>query len=990
MNHRSPLCAAFLAAVLLIPLPSPAKAAADNVPLDGSEWQVSPQAEVTGTGEQLSMPGYAEGKWVKATVPGTVFEAYVNAGIEKDPNYADNAYQVDKKKYDRDYWYRTEFKTPLSPAARKTWLNFYGVNRDADIFLNGKKLGATHGFVERGRFDVTALLAASGAVNALAVLDHVPRDDGKAHNQNASSPAFICSRGWDWMPPVPGLNMGIHRSVYLSYTGNVSLVDPWIRTELPTLSEGDVSLQVDVRNESAGAVSGVLKGVIAPGEIVFSQPVSLAPNETKTVKLDDATVAGLKIKNPKLWWPNGYGEPNLYTCKLDFEADGGVSDSKTVTFGIKKYTYDASKKILNFYVNGVRVFAKGGDWGMAEYLLRSRGKDYDTRLRLHKEMHFNMIRNWMGMTADDAFYDACDRAGMMVWDEFWLDSSGRVPTDADIYRANTIEKIKQVRNHACIAIWCGENEGVPAGPLNDWLRADIQTYDAGDRRYQPNSHSGDLSGSGPWGNLDIKQYYSRMPASGGGERGIDYGMRSEVGMATAVTYDSFKKFMPPDAAWPPDSMWNRHFLGSSAGNARPDDYNFSISQRYGSPSGIEDYCRKAQLLNVETMKAMYEGWLDHSDKTAAGILIWMSQSAYPSFVWQTYDYYFDTTGSYWGARAACEPVHIYWNQFDDRIRVVNTSGRDVPGLTADIAIYNSDGARKFHQSMPVTSKADAVVDCLPLKYPEGLTPVHFVKLQLKDAQGALVSDNLYWRGTAYEDFHALHDLPPVKLAVSTTTATLNGTETMQADITDPADSKTVAFAIRPKLVKTGTDAQILPVFMNDGYFTLLPGETKHLTLEFAQSDAGGAAPALAVECWNNYPKPAPAVNPANLAFGKPITASSAGGGKAEYANDGDTFTGWSSARRNGQEWLQIDLGDTKQIGRVRLAWDQRTFAKSYEVQVSDDANTWTDIYRTNAGKGHIENLTGLKGGGRYIRLNATDSSSKQKDYHLLEFEAFAD
>ena len=721
--------------------------------LDGDGWMVAPQAEVSGSGEQISAPGFPTDKWVKAKVPGTVLEAYVVAGIEKEPSYGDNAYKIDKKKYDRNFWYRTEFQTPAAFTTGRTWLEFDGVNKSADVYLNGKKLGSMHGFVQRGRFEVTGLLR-HGADNSLAVLDYFPGETDK-RTVNTTSPSYICSTGWDWMPTVAGYNMGIHRSVRLTNTGDVSLVDPWIRTEVPDLSQADVSIQVEVQNHSTAPVNGVLKGVLSPGEIAFSQPVTLGANETKTVKLDDAAVPALKLSHPRLWWPNGYGKPNLYSCRLDFQTGDAISDTKTVNFGVRKYSYDTSKKVLNFYVNGVRVFVKGGNWGMAEFMLRCRGQDYDTRLRFHKEMNFNMIRNWLGMTTDEAFYAACDRYGVMVWDEFWLHSTQAMPTDLDVYQANAIEKIKQVRNHACVALWCAENESTPSPPFNECLRQDVQTYDAGDRRYEPQSNKGDLSGGGPYRNLDLKAYYQRKG---------NYGMHSEAGTATCTSYDSFKKFMPAADAWPQDEMWNEHFFGNLGSNAGPDVYNTSISLRYGRVAGIEDYCHKAQLLNVETMKTLYESWLDHSDNTAAGVLIWMSQSAYPSFVWQTYDYYFDTTGAYWGAKNACEPIHIYWNQLDDRIRVVNTSGKEAPNLKAEASIYNADGTQKFFRSTPVSSKPDAVADCFPLTFPEGLSPVHFIKLKLKDGQGATVSENFYWRGTTYERYADLKNLPAVKLA----------------------------------------------------------------------------------------------------------------------------------------------------------------------------------------------------------------------------------
>ena len=953
--------------------------AAEPVALDGDNWTVAPQAEVSATGEQISTVGFTTEKWVKATVPGTVLEAYVVAGIEKEPTYADNAYQIDQKKYNRNFWYRTEFMGPANFTSGHTWLEFGGVNKDADIYLNGKNLGSLHGFVQRGKFDVTGLVQ-PGSVNCLAVLDYFPGDSVRNRTDNSTSPSYVCSCGWDWMPPVPGRDMGIHRSVRLTNTGDVSLVDPWIRTDLPDLSRADVLIQVDVQNHSNAPVNGVLKGVISPGQIAFSQSVTLGANETKTVKLDPSSVPALALAHPHLWWPNGYGDPNLYSCQLDLQIGDTVSDSKTTTFGVRKYTYDVSKKVLNFYVNGVRVFAKGGNWGMAEFMLRCSSKDYETRLRFHREMNFNMIRNWIGMTTDDAFYDACDRNGMMVWDEFWLNASRAVPPSLEVFRANTVEKIKQVRNHPCVALWCGENEGTPAAPLNEWLRQDIQTYDGGDRHYEPESNAGNVSGGGPYNNLDLKEYFQRKKN----------GMHSEAGTATFTSYDSFKKFMPPADAWPPNQMWNQHFFGSEAANAGTEGYNNSLSLRYGRPDGIEDYCRKAQLLNLETMKALFESWLDHSDTDAAGLLIWMSQSAYPSFVWQTYDYYFDTTGAYWGAKIACEPVHIYWNQLDDRIRVVNTSGREAPHLTAQAEIYNADGTKKFSHSASILSGPNAVADCFPLTFPDGLSTVHFIMLKLTDAKGGILSENFYWRGTTYERYADLKNLPAVKLAVTTTLHHENGTETMTADITNPADSGTVALAIRPKVVKSGTDEQVLPVFMNDGYFSLVPGETKHLTIQYDRASAGGKDAMLAVECWNNYPKlNPPPPDPANLALSRPVTASSSQlEGGPENAVDGDLLTSWHSGKKTDQsEWLCVDLGNSTDFGRVTIKWEGDDSPKSYAIQSSNDAQTWTSVYQTTKGQGGLDNLTGLTGHGRYVRLLATDRG--RYGYQISQFEVYA-
>ena len=321
-----------------------------------------------------------------------------------------------------------------------------------------------------------------------------------------------------------------------------------------------------------------------------------------------------------------------------------------------------------------------------------------------------------------------------------------------------------------------------------------------------------------------------------------FGMRSEIGTATFTNFDSFKKFMPEDTWWPRNDMWNRHYFGPWANNAAPDHYFKDVNRRYGKSGGIEEFCVKAQLLNIETMKAMFEGWLDHSDKDAAGIIIWMSQSAYPSMVWQTYDYYFDLTGAYWGAKSACEPVHIYWNESDDRIRVANTSGKNVDGLVAEAFIYNLDGTQKFEKkSDAVSAPSHAVANCFTLTYPADLSPVHFLRLRLTDSAGKLVSENFYWRGTADLNFKALNSLKKIDLGLSSHLSQENGQGLMTATITNPADSRTVAFAIRPMLVKPSTGDQILPVYTSDGYFSLMPGESKQITFRFDPALAGSEA-----------------------------------------------------------------------------------------------------------------------------------------------------
>lgn len=686
-------------------------AQSDTISLASSKkqvWYVKAEAEIN---KNPSDPSLTVQNWVSAIVPGTVFTSYVNAGIEKDPNFGDNIYKVDRTKYDRSFWYRTEIKIPTEYSQKRIWLNFAGVNRRADVYLNGQLLGTLDGFMIRGKFDITAI-AKKDAKNILTVLVYPPLQP----LANVGSPNYVSSAGWDWMPYVPGLNSGITDKVYLSCSGDLTIQDPWVRAELPTNARADLSIALQVKNNTNQNIDGVLQGEIMPGNIKFSQKVHVNHGNLNDIKLTKRDFEQLMINNPKLWWPNGYGDPNLYDLHLKLMVNNSLSDEQHIKFGIKRYSYDTIGHVLHLAINGTPVFIKGGDWGMSEYMLRCHGTEYDTKIRLHKEMNFNMIRNWIGSTTDEEFYEACDKYGIMIWDEFWLNSNPNLPSDINAFNANAVEKIKRFRNHPSIAVWCADNEGWPEPPLNNWLREDVRVFDAADRFYQPNSHAESLTGSGPWMAKDPRYYFTAYPTGLGGNKG--WGLRTELGTAVFVNFESFKKFMPKDKQWPRNEMWNQHFFGPGAFNAGPDQYDQMISQGYGTPKDIEDYCRKAQFVNIESNKAMYEGWLDHMGEDASGIMTWMSQSAYPSMVWQTYDYYYDLTGAYFGAKKACEPVHIQWNPVSNAIKVVNTSRDDVSGLTATAEVYNLDGrqVKQYSKSAQITSPSNSASEVFKLNF----------------------------------------------------------------------------------------------------------------------------------------------------------------------------------------------------------------------------------------------------------------------------------
>ena len=841
------------------------------------DWKLAAQNDVHEKADHVSQPDFNTNSWTKAVVPGTVFYSYVLAGKEQNPDYADNIYQVDKSKYNRPFWYHAVFTTKNMLAQNRVWLNFNGVNKWAEVYVNGHHLGTLKGLVQRGRYDITNLLN-KDKENAVAVLVTPPLDEPEHHHglANLESPTYLSSGSWDWMPAVPGVNSGLTDEVSVTTTGPVAVEDPWIRTDLPSNDLAKLSVSATLQNATNQTVSGVVKTVINPGNIALISPkITIKANSKQVIKYDEGNFPQLKIKNPKLWWPNGYGgkadgTQNIYTCTVSFYVDeNSASDAVTKNFGIRKVASDtiSLNGPVRLYINNVPILIKGGNWGMSDYMLKARGKDYDTRIRFHKEMNYNMIRNWTGEVTDEAFYDYCDKYGIMVWDDFWLNNFGPVDS-VSIFKANAIDKVKKLRDHPSIVIWCGANEGVPGGSatseLSKAITGAIQENDGDARLYLPRSNAGitnpnfsihggsrNLSGSGIWGNVDPQTYFTD-PHNGYLFSKNSYGLRSELGTATFVNIESFKKFMPKDYWVPPTptavdsktNMWAKHYFstdGSLGGGSQPVRYINDINKSYGQAKSLEDFCKKAQLLNLETTKAMYEAWNDHMWKDASGLLIWMSQSAYPTMIWQTYDYYYDLTGAYFGSKTACEPVHIQWNAATNAIKVINNKPYALKGLLAEAEIYNMDGKliAAYQQKAEIDINSTSVKEAFILKNNgknSMLTDVHFLKLKLFSTDKKLLSENFYWIGNQYLNYIALEKMPAVGtdllIGKPVTTKAVNGTNNVLTYTINNYSKKTAAFGIRAQLLnKTGE--QILPAIFSDGYFSLMQGEKKILQVEVA-------------------------------------------------------------------------------------------------------------------------------------------------------------
>jgi hypothetical protein len=833
---------------------APAPRANVRMDLAAGAWRIQRDSLVTASGEALSTPGFQDAGWVIATVPGTVLSSYLNIGALPDPNFGANQLQISDSFFCSDFWYRDEFTAPAAFRGKHVWLNFDGINWKADVYLNGSKVGRIEGGFMRGKFDVAALIH-PGAKNALAVRiekNATPGPIKVATMQStglnggvlgADNPTYHASIGWDWIPAIRGRNIGIWSDVYFTASGGVTIENPFVTTTLPLpdTSRADVTVEATLSNHDRAAVTGTLRGRF--GTAAFEMPVTIEPGAEKTVKLDPATAPALRLANPKLWWPAGYGDQNLYQVELSFVAAGGqVSDAKSFQAGVRQFAYSEDNNALKMWINGRRFIPRGGNWGFPESNLRYRAREYDAAVRYHKEMNFTMIRNWVGQTGDEPFYEAADKYGIVVWQDFWLANpvDGPNPDDNEMFLRNAKDYILRIRNHASIGLYCGRNEGVPPKPIDDGIRELLAKFHPG-LHYISSSADDNQKGTGSYVVTGHGPYQAQTTKAYFLDRATPK-MHSEMGMPNVPTIESVKLMMPESALWPQNLVWGLHdfTLAGAQGGA---SFNRIIDNSYGGAKNVDEWVTLAQFVNYEGHRAMFEA----QSKNRMGLLIWMSHPAWPCFVWQTYDYYFEPTAAYFGMKKASEPLRIQWNAGTDSVEVVNYNGGNARGLTASVQILNMDGAVKWEKTAALDSAEDSVQSPIRMEYPQGLTPVHFIRLKLTRGNQT-VSENFYLHGTQEDNFKAIRDLPKVKLEATTRIERQGDKWILNTELNNP--SAQPALMVRLKAVRATTGDRILPAIYSDNYIALMPNERRTIRTELANADTRGERPKIAVEGFN--------------------------------------------------------------------------------------------------------------------------------------------
>jgi hypothetical protein len=814
-----------------------------NLILSGGAWRLQRFPLIPDDIKEISKIGFNDSSWIVATVPGTALISYLNDGMIPDPNYSDNQLLISDSYFCSDFIYRDEFIVPKFYMSKRVFLNFKGINWKAKVYLNGKELGMIKGAFTRAEFDVTDDIV-PGKKNAIAIIIYKNDSPGfvkeptlENHGANGGelgldNPTFQASVGWDWFPSIRGRNIGIWNDVFFSTSGDVTIKDPLITSKLslPDTDSADLNIHVTLVNHSSENISGILEGKI--GTVKFETPVSLSPLETKTLNLDSSTISALHFINPKLWWPNGYGQQNLYDVKLEFvSTDGSISDKKEFKIGIREISYSENGRALKLWVNGKRFIARGGDWGFSESNLRYRSREYDIAIRHQKEMNLNMTRNWVGQTGDDEFYEACDKYGILVWQDFWLANPGDGPNPEDhgMFMQNVDDFVKRIRNHPSIALYCGRNEGYPPQDIDESIRK-LLSKTAPGICYISSSADGIVSGHGPYHVEPLKYYFA--------ERATRL-FHTEIGLPSPVSIESLRMMLPDSALWPINRLWGVHdFSLESAQSGKT--FIEMVKNNFGNINNAKEWLEYSQWISYQDYRAIIEA----QSKNRMGILIWMTHPAWPSLVFQTYDYYFEPTGAFFGCKKGSEPLHIQWNAYTDSVEVVNYSVQDGKDLTAFVKIFNLDGTEKLNQKFTLDCPIDRRYLVCKIEKPKGLSRVYFIRLKLERGK-KLISENFYWSGLKEDDYTAIDSLPKVKLNLTTRAKMQNGKWYLITELYNK--TKTPALMVKLKVIGNKDRKRIEPVIFSDNFVSLMPGEKRKIKIELNNPDTRGTKPVVVVE-----------------------------------------------------------------------------------------------------------------------------------------------
>jgi exo-1,4-beta-D-glucosaminidase len=831
-------------------------------------WQLRSAANVADTGAAISQPGYSAAGWYPITVPSTVLAGLVANNVYQNIYFGTNLKSVPDLT-GQNWWYRGEFTAPAASSGQASWLRFKGISYRAQIWLNGTQLDANAvGTMVAHEYNVTSLIR-PGALNAVAILVTPPAHDCKDLS--------FCTV--DWNPEAPDMNAGLWGKALLDTTGAVALRDPYVKTVLPLPSTGsaDLTVYVDALNATNAPVTATISGTIAKvpfPTISVSQTVTLAANERREIVFDPGSYPQLHVTNPVLWWPYQFGNPELYPLTLSATVGGAASDSKSIDFGIRQFTDYRTivngTSFVGYKVNGQNILFRGGGY-VWDLLQRWDTKTNTAHMQYVKNMGLNAVR-FEGTVGDEELYDLADRLGIMTISGFvccsaWENDTRWSVEQEQVASQSLNTQMRALRAHASSLLWAfGSDQPVNATHLATYKATAAALH------WQNPTLDNVATWANPNAGMKMDGPYKWEPPVlwwDQSKNGSAFGTTAEEGTESPPPLESLQKFIAPADLWPISRVWDFHSGKAHSVFDNIDVYTNGLNNRFGAATSAADYALKAEAMNYETTRSFFEAWSANEYTTSFGAIFWMQSSGWPSVHWTLYDYFFKPGGGYFGAKKANEPVHIAYDYFGRNVYVVNSTLTGRTGMTATATLYDIPSLAQQYttQATALTIPANASTRVLTLPTVAGLSTTYFIRLQLKDSTGAVVSNNLYWYSTTpdglgnrstwymtvtkpFANFTGLSSLPLNPNVTAAASRTVSGAQQTVTVTLRNGSTTDVAFFVRPEVTAGNGGSEIVPIDYSDNYVTLWPGEATTISANYGTADLGGQPPYLRVRGWN--------------------------------------------------------------------------------------------------------------------------------------------
>jgi len=831
-------------------------------------------------GSQISVSGFKANGWYPIQIPATVLAALVAQGEYPDLYTGKNLNAIPAGRFEQSWWYRCEFDVHGDRVPETTLLDCDGINYAANIWLNGRLIADSEqirGAFRRFCLDVSNWIEQGGNVLAVEVIPPCPGD---------FSTGFV-----DWNPPPPDRNMGIFRPVTLRHCRGVSIENPFVQTDLDTetLTQASLTVSAELCNHTDQVLAGTLRARI--DTLVFEQSVTLAAGECKCVEFTPAEHSALRLDRPRLWWPHDLGEPHLCDLALAFHIGDVVSDTCQQRFGIRCVEdYFNGGGHRGFRINGREVLIRAGGW-TDDMLLSDTPDKLEAQVEYVKHMNLNCIRLEGIWGTAQTLYDLCDQYGILMmvgwschWEhEQWLGRpvderfGGIVDAeDIELMARSWRDQVLWLRHHPSILVWTVGSDKVPHPDLE---RRYAQTFEQYDRTRPYLASTGGVGSeqaiigseevvsdiSGPTGVKMLGPYAYTPPIYWYEDtaRGGAYGFNTETGPGAQVpVLDTLRKMLPSEDLWPINETWDFHC--GLAEFSTLDRFCRALERRYGAPDTVEQFAYRAQILNYELIRPMFEAFRVNKGK-ATGVVQWMLNAAWPKLYWQLYDWYLMPTGALYGTKKACQPCQLIYDYAARSIVLANDNAyhRD---LRAHIHLLDVEAKELFKQTLQIEARADTVHTLLQVPALSDVSSTYFVDLRLCNDQGTRIANNFYWLSTQadilddeakvdpweyytpskqYADFTLLNALAATTLQVQPELRSKDDHRVLSVALKNTGTS--LAFGIELQVKDADTDACIVPVFWQDNYLSLLPGESRTIACTFSSTQC---AVTLEVRGWN--------------------------------------------------------------------------------------------------------------------------------------------